>query len=145
MNISAKSRYAVSALIELADRATTDPGRPIRLTDIAHGREIPLQFLEQLFATLRRAGVLRSRRGAAGGYSFARSPEAVTVLAVVAVLDGVAKPQPAAEAGAEGEPGVVSIWTEVEAAVADVLGRTTIADLLERERLAQKHSSMYYI
>jgi len=145
MNISAKSRYAVSALIELADRATTDPGRPIRLTDIAHGREIPLQFLEQLFATLRRAGVLRSRRGAAGGYSFARSPEAVTVLAVVAVLDGVAKPQPAAEAGAEGEPGVVSIWTEVEAAVADVLGRTTIADLLERERLAQNHSSMYYI
>jgi Rrf2 family protein len=92
MNISAKSRYAVRALVELAERAEVDPARPVRLTDIAGGREIPLQFLEQLFSSLRRAGVLRSRRGASGGYFFARPPEDVTVLDVVEALDGLVTP-----------------------------------------------------
>ena len=72
MNISMKSRYAVRALTELARCEETEPGKPVPLGDIASEREMPLQFLEQVFAALRRAGIVRSRRGASGGYSLAR-------------------------------------------------------------------------
>ena len=72
MNISMKSRYAVRALTELARREQAEPGRPVRLGDLADSRDMPLQFLEQVFAALRRGGIVRSRRGAAGGYSLAR-------------------------------------------------------------------------
>ena len=72
MNVSAKSKYAVRALVELAERSEARPDRLVRLTDVASARGIPLQFLEQLFASLRRAGIVHSRRGACGGFLFAR-------------------------------------------------------------------------
>ena len=56
--------------------------------EIARRRDIPVQFLEGLFATLRRAGILQSQRGVKGGYSFARPPEELTVLEVVESLEG---------------------------------------------------------
>ena len=92
MNISMKSRYAVRALIELARAKQTQPGKPVRLGDIAERRDMPLQFLEQVFAALRRAGLVRSRRGAAGGYSLARPADEITVLEVVDALDGLPSP-----------------------------------------------------
>ena len=58
------------------------------ISELARRRDIPVQFLEQLFAALRRAGVLRSFRGVNGGYLFARRPETITVLEVVELLDG---------------------------------------------------------
>ena len=72
MNISAKSKYAVRALVELAERGRGSPDHLVRLTDVATARGIPLQFLEQLFASLRRAGIVKSRRGACGGFSGCR-------------------------------------------------------------------------
>ena len=66
VNISMKSRYAVRALTELARVEQTQPGKPVRLGDIAERRDMPLQFLEQVFAALRRGGIVRSRRGAVG-------------------------------------------------------------------------------
>jgi Rrf2 family protein len=147
MNISAKSRYAVRALVELAERAEVDPARPVRLTDIAGGREIPLQFLEQLFSSLRRAGVLRSRRGASGGYFFARPPEDVTVLDVVEALDGLVTPATCTQGECERLDGcgAASVWIEAKDAVEQVLGSCTIADLCERERRVRDRSAMYYI
>src|SRR5918997_5757032 len=83
--ITSKSPYAVRALAELA--RTGAPG-PVPIGEIARRRDIPVQFLEGLFATLRRAGILQSQRGVKGGYSFARAPEDVTVLDVVEALEG---------------------------------------------------------
>ena len=147
MNISAKSKYAVRALVELAERAASDPSIPVRLTDIAAGREIPLQFLEQLFSTLRRAGVLRSRRGASGGYLFARSPEQVTVLDVVEALDGLLKPAicTQGECAHLVDCGVASVWIEAKDAVEQVLAASTIADLVERERRLRVGAAMDYV
>jgi Rrf2 family transcriptional regulator, cysteine metabolism repressor len=85
ISITAKSPYAVSALVEL--HRLGDSG-PVPIAELARRRQIPVQFLEQLFATLRRAGVLRSQRGVKGGYSFERSSSEVTVLEVVELLDG---------------------------------------------------------
>ena len=61
---------------------------PVPIGELARRRDIPVQFLEQLFAVLRRAGVLRSQRGVKGGYAFARAPADITVLEVVELLDG---------------------------------------------------------
>src|SRR5215217_4999825 len=83
--ITSKSPYAVRALAELARSGSAGP---VPIGEIARRREIPVQFLEGLFATLRRAGILHSQRGVKGGYSFARPADDLTVLEVVEALEG---------------------------------------------------------
>lgn len=130
--ITSKAPYAVRALAELTHRGDA---QPVPIGEIARAREIPVQFLEGLFATLRRAGVLHSQRGVKGGYLFARRPEEITVLEVVELLEG----QLGAEAAASG-----TVWVDAVDAVRKVLGATTIADVAERE--AQDATApMYYI
>src|SRR6201987_5365917 len=85
ISITTKSPYALSALVEL--RHQGDRG-PVPIAELARRRGVPVQFLEQLFATLRRAGIISSQRGVKGGYRFAREPASVTVLEVVELLDG---------------------------------------------------------
>ena len=129
LSITTKSPYAVRALAELA---RSGGAGPVPIGELARRRDIPVQFLEQLFAALRRAGILKSQRGVKGGYSFARDPSSVTVLEVVELLDG--------PLGADAE----GIFAEATAATRAVLEGATIADVVEREnRLAGAH--MYYI
>jgi Rrf2 family protein len=148
MNISMKSRYAVRALTELARCEQVQPGKPIRLGDIADTRDMPLQFLEQVFAALRRGGVVRSRRGAAGGYSLARPPADISVLDIVAVLDGIPSPAECTQGlcdQVEGCGASSSVWIEAQQALEKVLGGTTIADLLAREDAQRGRPPMYHI
>ena len=121
LSITTKSPYAVRALVELARMGGL---APVPIGELARRRDIPVQFLEQLFAVLRRAGILRSQRGVKGGYAFARPPGEVTVLDVVELLDGPVG------GGAEG------VFADAATAARDVLARSTIADLLERENRA---------
>jgi Rrf2 family protein len=130
--ITTKSPYAVRALAELARRGQP---APVPIGEIARAREIPVQFLEGLFATLRRAGILQSQRGVKGGYSFARPPREITVLEVVELLEG----ELGADAAANGP-----VWSEAVEAVKGVLGATTIAEVAEREAQASS-TPMYYI
>ena len=147
MIISMKSRYAVRALTELARREETQAGRPVRLSEIAESREMPLQFLEQVFAALRRAGVVRSRRGAAGGYSLARPAAEITVLEVVAALDGLPSPAECTHGVCDqiDTCGASSVWIEAQAALEAVLGGTSIGDLLAREDALRERAPMYFI
>ena len=85
ISITTKSPYALSALVELYHHG--DRG-PVPIAELARRRDIPVQFLEQLFATLRRSGILRSHRGVKGGYTFARPGAEITVLEIVELLDG---------------------------------------------------------
>src|SRR5882724_6928242 len=85
ISITSKSPYALKALTELG---RTGGDAPVPIGELARRRDIPVQFLEQLFASLRRAGVLTSQRGVKGGYRFARDPSTVTALEVVELLDG---------------------------------------------------------
>jgi Rrf2 family transcriptional regulator, cysteine metabolism repressor len=128
--ITSKSPYAVRALAELARRGSSVP---VPIGELARARDIPVQFLEGLFATLRRAGILQSQRGVKGGYSFARPPSEVTVLEVVELLEGELGPD------AAGPP-----WTELVESVKTVLGGSTVADVAEREAQAAAQP-MYYI
>jgi Rrf2 family protein len=134
MKVSSKSRYALMALVEL-DLRTRGAGQPVRLTDLARKREIPEQFLEQLFASLRRAGFVAGHRGVGGGFTFSRRPDTLTVLDVVRALDGAFEMEVCTPGACDPEEresaGVV--WQAAGAAYESVLARTTVADLAERE------------
>ena len=129
LSITTKSPYALKALAELG--RSGDAG-PVPIGELARRREIPVQFLEQLFAPLRRSGVLKSQRGVKGGYSFARPPAEITVLEIVELLDG--------PLGRDAE----GIWADAASAARSVLARTTIADVVERE-VREAGVAMYYI
>lgn len=129
--ITAKSAAAVRALAELARRGSA----PVPIAEIAARRDITPQFLESLFVTLRRGGVLQSQRGVRGGYSFARGPETVTLLEVVELLEG----EVGAGAAALGAP-----WSEIAEQVRAALSRTTVADVAQREA-QEAGAAMYYI
>jgi Rrf2 family cysteine metabolism transcriptional repressor len=132
LSITSKSPYAVRALTELA---RTGNAGPVPIGEIARRREIPVQFLEGLFATLRRAGILNSQRGVKGGYSFARPADQLTVLEVVEALEG----NLGADASQQGE-----IWAEAIEALRERLRSDTIADVAQREARAAG-AAMYYI
>ncbi len=133
LTITSKSPYAVRALAELA---RTGSAGPVPIGEIARRRDIPVQFLEGLFATLRRAGILQSQRGVKGGYSFARQPEEVTVLDVVEALEG--------RLGADASTDTAEVWTEAIDALRLKLQAITIAEVAQREARAAG-ASMYYI
>ena len=129
ISITTKSPYALQALTELARTGTTDP---VPIGELARRRDIPVQFLEQLFAVLRRAGLLRSQRGVHGGYAFAREPGEITVLEVVELLDG--------PLGRDAQ----GIFADAAGAAREVLASTTVADVVEREARAA-NAPMYHI
>jgi Rrf2 family cysteine metabolism transcriptional repressor len=129
ISITTKSPYALRALVELA---RLRGGGPVPIGELARRRDIPVQFLEQLFAVLRRAGILKSQRGVKGGYSFARDPSEVTVIEVVELLDGPVG------AGAEG------LFADAAEAAKQVLAGATVADIVEREN-REAGATMYYI
>ena len=129
ISITTKSPYALSALVELHHHG--DRG-PVPIAELARRREIPVQFLEQLFATLRRAGVLRSQRGVKGGYSFARSADDITVLELVELLDGPVG------LGANG------VFADAAGAARGVLASSTVAEVAEAEARAAG-APMYHI
>lgn len=131
ISVTSKSRYAVVAMAELARAGD----RPLPIKELAERRDIPEQFLEQLFSTLRRAGLLTSHRGMKGGYTLSRPADEISVLEVVQALDGKIG-QEADEAG--------GIWAEGVGALRQVFTQTTIAEIARREAEAAA-SGMYYI
>jgi Rrf2 family cysteine metabolism transcriptional repressor len=129
LSITTKSPYALRALVELHRQGASGP---VPIGELARRGDIPVQFLEQLFATLRRAGILRSQRGVKGGYQFARGPDTITVLELVELLDG-----PLGQ-GAEG------VFEEAAEAARSVLRQSTVADIAEAEAQAAG-AAMYHI
>jgi len=131
ISVTSKSRYAVVAMAELARSGD----RPLSVKELAERRDIPDQFLEQLFSTLRRSGLLTSHRGSKGGYTLSRPADEITVLEVVQALDGKVG-QEADEAG--------GIWADGVGALRKVFSETSIADI-ERREAEEAAARMYFI
>jgi Rrf2 family cysteine metabolism transcriptional repressor len=129
ISITTKSPYALSALVELHRQGTAGP---VPIAELARRREIPVQFLEQLFATLRRAGILRSQRGVKGGYTLARPADEVTVLELVELLDG---PVGSSSSG---------VFAQAAQAASAVLADETVASVAEQE-MRSAGAPMYHI
>ena len=89
MKLSTRSKYGLRALMDLAARAD---GCPMRLKDLAAHNNIPVKFLEQIFLTLRNAGIVRSQIGARGGYFLGRPAGDITLCEIIRTLDGTIAP-----------------------------------------------------
>jgi Rrf2 family cysteine metabolism transcriptional repressor len=134
MLFSAKAEYACVAMLELASRHG-DP-RPARLADIAGKHGIPERFLVQILLDLKRAGLVASTRGAAGGYALARSPEEVSLFDILEVIDPTEQParqkdplQPTAYVH-----NVRAVWDRIVEAQQGLLKQTTLADLVQQSQ-----------
>ncbi len=130
MRISAKADYAVRAVVELA--AANDE-RPVKAERIATAQDIPLNFLENILGELRHAGLVRSHRGAEGGFRIARPPDQITVADVIRAVEGPlasvrgGPPEDASYAGAASA--LPRVWIAVRANLRRVVEQVTIADI----------------
>lgn len=131
MKISAKSDYAVRAACELA---AGEPGKPIKAETLAQLQGIPSNFLENILSALRNNGIVRSQRGAVGGYLLARPAEAITLADIIRAVDGPLAavrgeaPEDQNYGGAASK--VTDLWVAVRASLRLVLEQTTLADLV---------------
>jgi Rrf2 family protein len=90
MRLTTKGRYAVTAMMDLAIHQSK---RPVTLQDIATGQEISLSYLEQLFAKLRRHGLVKGTRGPGGGYRLAKPADEISIAAIILTLAEVIEPR----------------------------------------------------
>jgi Rrf2 family protein len=134
MRTTAKADYAVRAAVELAAVGTGDP---VKAEQIAEAQSIPLNFLENILAELRRAGIVESRRGAAGGYLLARPAEEITLADVIRAVEGplanvrgISPDLLEYEGSAER---LRDVWVALRASVRAVLEQVTLADVAKGE------------
>ena len=134
MRLSTKGRYAVMAM---ADLARHDGQGAVSLAEIAARQDISLSYLEQLFARLRRNGLVKSARGPGGGYRLALPPAETSVGAIVVAVDEPLKVTRCAGAGRgcmpKGELCLTHhLWEELGQRIQDFLDGVSLADVLER-------------
>ena len=144
MRISAKGEYAIKAMLDLA--MSRERGL-IPIQEIAARQSIPQRYLEQVLLSLKRAGLLTSKRGSTGGYHLTKAPEEITVGAVLRAVEGGSTFE-AVQGRRNGGAGheLAELWDEISEAVSHVVDRLTFGDLvtrtLERRRTAKP---MYHI
>jgi Rrf2 family protein len=133
--LSKRSKYAIKALLALADH---ERGEPVRIVDLANEEQIPPKFLELILLGLKNQGVLQSRKGKGGGYLLARDPADIYLGQIVRMFDGPLAPVPCASQTAyvpcadcpdEAVCGVHLAMKAVRDATAKVLDGTSIASL----------------
>ncbi|MGB3200306.1 MAG: Rrf2 family transcriptional regulator [Nodosilinea sp.] len=144
MDLSSKSEYALLALLELSPHYPS--GEPLQIRQIASQQSIPDRYLEQLLATLRRGGLVKSQRGARGGYLLARDPWKITLYDVVSCIEGFEPQADPAQVPDTPEAQVIQgMWGEVRQAAEGVLQKYTLQDLVEKRNAQQQVDIMYYI
>ena len=144
MDLSCKSEYALLALIELSLHYSK--GEPLRICQIAAEQSIPDRYLEQLLATLRRNGFVKSQRGAKGGYLLTREPWKVTLLDVVSCIEGFDAKAKEVKSTQTIEGAVVGeVWQEARTSAESVLEGYTLQDLVDKRNARQQMDLMYYI
>ncbi|RKN39897.1 RrF2 family transcriptional regulator [Micromonospora endolithica] len=130
MYVSARSDYALRAMLAVA----AGGGELVKAATLANNQAIPLSFLQGILVDLRRAGLLLSHRGTEGGYALARPADEITVGDVLRAVGGsltTVRGLPAERAGYQGvASGLRDVWLAVHGAIALVVDRTTLADLL---------------
>lgn len=137
MNISARCEYACRALVELG--AHIDAQTTVTSQEIAERRHIPEKYLVHILLQLKHAGLVRSLRGAQGGYLLARPPEEVRLLDIVEAIDGgILDPLPVDDMGSNV---LKPAWEHVAEGIRVVLAETTVRHLMEKASSA----NMYYI
>jgi Rrf2 family transcriptional regulator, cysteine metabolism repressor len=139
LKISTKGRYGLTIMMELAVKFGEGP---TSLKSIAEKNGLSEHYLEQLIAPLRNAGLVKSIRGAYGGYVLSKSPEEVTAGAIIRLLEGPISPVDFTE---EDDPAKRDLWIRIRDAIASVLDSTTLAHLIAFQDEGKIDSYMFYI
>ncbi|WP_141504190.1 cysteine metabolism transcriptional regulator CymR [Paenibacillus luteus] len=139
MKISTKGRYGLTIMMELAAKFGEGP---TSLKSIAERNQLSEHYLEQLVAPLRNAGLVKSIRGAYGGYILSKDPESITSGDVIRILEGPISPVDFTE---EDDPAKRQLWLRIRDSIAEVLDSTTLADLINFEDEGKPDSYMFYI
>ena len=132
MKLSTVTRYGLRALSDMCAREDGGESRPVAVGDIARRQEIPSSYLEQLFAKLRRGRVIKSVRGAQGGYVLARPAKEITVAEIVRALgEPIAFGDCQTDAGCSNtfDCPTYELWQRLKTSVDDILESTTLEDL----------------
>ena len=133
MKLSKKGRYAVTAIMDLVLKS---PFGPTTLNNISVSQEISMSYMEQLFARLRKHGLVQGTRGPGGGYRLARNPDEITIAQVLEAVDDDAQ----ALNGHKKDINDLShlMWDELSSKVANYLGSITVQDLLDQSGYAEE-------
>lgn len=143
MRLSTKGRYAVMAMVDLARYGN---GRPVALADIASRQEISLSYLEQLFAKLRRSGLVKSVRGPGGGYLLARDMDETRVADIILAVDEpirATRCPPDSAAGCHSDKSrclTHDLWEELSNQIHHYLNSVSIGDVVGRRILGSTGS-----
>lgn len=146
MRISSKGDYGLRALFDLAQRYGEGP---VQSEEIARRQGIPVNYLNQLLITMRRAGLIESLRGPQGGHMLARSPETITLLDAITTLEGPLLPaEPTRDDLVPTAPDdhdlIDETWAGLRARIEGILAELTLDDLCQRKR-QRSGGVMYYI
>lgn len=133
------------ALMELTSHY--EQGKFLQIEQIVASQQIPDRYLAQLLMTLRRGGFVRSQRGAKGGYLLTKAPRQITVLEVLACLEGSWKHGHLSQTEFQtaDNSAIEQVWQEAVGAAKAVLGRYTLQDLCDKRDEGQELNPMYYI
>jgi len=138
MRLSTKGRYAVMAMVDLASHSN---GQPVTLADIAERQEISLSYLEQLFAKLRRGGLVKSVRGPGGGYLLAYDREATRIGDIILAVDEpirAVRCSPGASIGCRGDRSrclTHDLWEELSNQIRLYLSSVSLGDVCDKRVL----------
>ena len=148
MRISAKGEYAIRALLDLAVHHGEGL---VPIQEVARRQNIPQRYLEQVLLLLKRAGILESKRGSAGGYQLVRSPAGISVGDVLRAVEGRVTAldvagQPPSKTSDAAASDLAPLWREISGAVGEVIDRTTFGDLAEQVKARRSpERSIYHI
>ncbi len=134
MQLTTKARYVIRALIDIAIHSGEGS---VLVKDIAKRQDISGRYLEQLLLAPRAAGMIRSTRGAHGGFTLARSPVEITLHDIVRVTEGSISPTECADdpdtCPNVGECVTHDVWVQIKQAIDEILCKTTLQDLVDRK------------
>jgi Rrf2 family protein len=132
MRVTAKVDYAVRAAVLLTDAAQRDAG-PLKGEQIANAQQIPVKYLENILSELRQAGIVRSQRGAEGGYWLGKPATDVTLADIIRAVEGplanVRGERPETLNYPDGAGALQDVWIATRAALRSVLEQVTLADV----------------
>ena len=148
MKISTKGRYGLRALVDLAAHIQQEP---LPLASVAKRQKISLNYLEQVFGQLRKAGILKSMKGPNGGYLLGKNVEEITVKEVLEVLEGpfsICDSEEGEKKDSLRQVIQMLVWDEIDDRVNQFLQEKTLAQLVEEYQIISKDGEsdfMYYI
>ena len=143
MKLSTKGRYGVKAMVDLAIHHGE---KPVSIKIISQRQDISEYYLEQLFSPLRRAGLIKSIRGAQGGYILNKLPEEIKVSDVMNVLEGPIEISECVDTGNCDNSECCAtrlLWTKIKDSIDEVMENITLKDIVEDyERMKDKSSTI---